>query len=314
MQTILGSGGAIGTPLALELRKYTDRVRLVARNPVKVHESDELFPADLRSREEVNNAVKGSEVVYLTVGLKYDIKTWERDWPLIMDNVIDACILHNARLVFFDNVYMYSPGSIPHMTEESVNEPVAKKGKLRLKLVEKIFDAIRNRNLNALVARSADFYGPDNKTAILNILVVDNFKKKKRAMWQANAHKVHSFTFTPDAARAVAQLGNTADVYNQVWHLPTSHEKLTGEEFIRKIALLMNRPPRYFTLSKTLISVMAVFVPLMRELKEMLYQYEQDYFFDSSKFETRFGWSAISYDEGIKITTDAANSEGASKK
>lgn len=309
MQTILGSGGSISIPLALELRKYTDRVRLVARNPVKVHESDELFPADLRSRDEVNNAVKGSEVVYLTVGLKYDTKTWERDWPLIMDNVIDACIMHNARLVFFDNVYMYSPGSIPHMTEESVNEPVTKKGKLRLKLVNKIFDAVHNRKLNALVARSADFYGPDSKMGILNILVVDNFKKKKRAIWQANAHKVHSFTFTPDAARAVAQLGNTPDGYNQVWHLPTSPEKFTGKEFIEKIALRMNRPARYFILSKTLTSIMAVFVPLMRELKEMMYQYEQDYFFDSSKFETRFGWSATSYDEGIKMTTDAARAE-----
>lgn len=309
MQTILGSGGSISIPLALELRKYTDRVRLVARNPVKVHESDELFPADLRSRDEVNNAVKGSEVVYLTVGLKYDTKTWERDWPLIMDNVIDACIMHNARLVFFDNVYMYSPGSIPHMTEESVNEPVTKKGKLRLKLVNKIFDAVHNRKLNALVARSADFYGPDSKMGILNILVVDNFKKKKRAIWQANAHKVHSFTFTPDAARAVAQLGNTPDGYNQVWHLPTSHEKFTGAEFIEKIALRMNRPARYFILSKTLTSIMAVFIPLMRELKEMMYQYEQDYFFDSSKFETRFGWSATSYDEGIKMTTDAARAE-----
>ena len=313
MQTILGSGGAIGIPLALELRKYTERVRLVARNPVKVHENDELFPADLRSREDVNNAVKGSEVVYLTVGLKYDIKVWERDWPLIMDNVIDACILHNARLVFFDNVYMYSPGSIPHMREESVNEPVTKKGKLRLKLAGKIFDAIHNSKLNALVARSADFYGPNNKTGILNIMVVDNFKKKKRAMWQANAHKVHSFTFTPDAARAVAQLGNTTDVYNQVWHLPTSHEKFTGEEFIRKIALLMNRPPRYFILSKNLISIMGLFVPLIRELKEMIYQYEQDYFFDSSKFETRFGWSATRYDEGLKLTTDAANFDRSSK-
>jgi nucleoside-diphosphate-sugar epimerase len=302
MQTILGSGGAIGIPLALELRKYTDQVRLVARNPKMVNDNDELFPADLTNKQEVDEAVKGSEIAYLTVGLTYNIKIWERDWPLIMDNVIDACVRHNANLVFFDNVYMYSPQAIPHMTEESETLPETKKGKLRLKLINMIFEAIKGRQLTALVARSADFYGPNCKTGILNLLVIDNLKKNKRAMWQADVHKIHSFTYTPDAARAVAQLGNTPDVYNQVWHLPTSHEKLTGAQYIERVSAMMNRPPKYFILSKMLISMMAIFMPLMRELKEMIYQYDRDYFFDSTKFVKRFGWGARDYDAGLRET------------
>ncbi len=63
---------------------YTDQVRLVARHPKKVNESDELFPADLINAEQVNKAVDGSDVVYLTVGLKYNIKIWEVEWPMIM--------------------------------------------------------------------------------------------------------------------------------------------------------------------------------------------------------------------------------------
>src|SRR5690606_20714194 len=108
MQTILGAGGAIGIPLAKELKKYTDKIRLVARNPKKVNESDELFPANLINREQVFVAVEGSEIVYLTVGLKYSLKTWLMEWPMLMDNVISACKEHRAKLVFFDNVYMYA--------------------------------------------------------------------------------------------------------------------------------------------------------------------------------------------------------------
>jgi len=300
MQTILGSGGAIGIPLAKELLKYTDHVRLVARHPKKVNESDELVAADLTNADQVDRAVEGSDVVYLTVGLKYSIKTWEKEWPVIMKNTIDACLAHNAKLVFVDNVYAYAPDEVPHMTEESRIAPTTRKGKVRAQLLQMIFDAIEQKGLSALLARSADFYGPNVKTGFLNLMVFDKIKKKQKANWQADATKVHSFTYTPDAAKAVGLLGNTSDAYNQIWHLPTSSEKWTGVDFINRVAEAMNAEPRYFTLSKTMIALTGLFLPIVRELKEMQYQNDQDYFFDSSKFNKRFSYTPTSYKEGIK--------------
>ena len=63
MQTILGAGGAIGVELAKILPAYTDAIRLVSRAPQKVNTADELFPADITKAAEVDEAVKGSEVV-----------------------------------------------------------------------------------------------------------------------------------------------------------------------------------------------------------------------------------------------------------
>ena len=300
MQTILGSGGAISIPLAKELSKYTDKVRLVARNPKKVNESDELFTANLTDRAKVEKAVAGSDIVYLTAGLEYKIKVWKRDWPLIMQNTIDACLLHHAKLVFFDNVYAYAPDEIPHMTEESRIAPVSKKGKVRAQLLEMIFDAIKTKGLTALVARSADFYGPNVKTGFLNLLVIDKYKKKQKAMWQANDSCIHSFTYTPEAAKAVALLGNTPDAYNQTWHLPTSSEKWTGKDFINRIAEATQVKPRYSILSKTMIGILSPFSGMMKELKEMQYQNDQDYFFDSAKFEKRFSVTPTCYKDGIE--------------
>lgn len=300
MQTILGSGGAIGVPLAKELKAYTNHIRLVARNPQQVNGDDELFKADLIIAGDVDKAVAGSDVVYLTAGLKYDIKVWKKDWPVVMSNVINACLKHNVSLVFLDNVYMYAASEIPHMTEQSRIAPPSKKGQVRTTLHEMIFHAIQDRGLKALIARSADFYGPDVKNSPLFVTVLEKFQKKQKAFWQVDADKIHSFTYTPDAAKATAILGNTPDVYGEVWHLPTSAERLTGKDFVEKMAKEMDIEPRYYILSEFMIGLIGLFVPLVKELKEMSYQYDQEYFFDSSKFEKRFSFKPTAYNEGIK--------------
>ena len=123
MQTIIGSGGAIGTPLTRELKAYTNEIRLVSRNPKKVNETDELFPLDVNDLSQIDNAVAGSQVVYVTIGFPYRIKVWRNTWPPFMQAVIDACKKYRAKLVFLDNVYMYAKSSIPHMTEESPLNP-----------------------------------------------------------------------------------------------------------------------------------------------------------------------------------------------
>lgn len=300
MQTILGSGGAVGIALAKELRNYSDKIRLVSRHPKKVQEGDELFAADLLEKERVMQAVKGSDIVYLTAGLKYSAKIWERDWPVIIQNVIYACLVSNTKLVFFDNVYMYAPYAVTHMTEESPVAPATRKGKVRAEIAQMLFDAMKEKGLTAMIARSADFYGKDATTGILNISVIDNYKKNTKAFWQSDADKIHSITYIPDAAKALAILGNTPEAFGQVWHLPTSAEKWTGMDFINFTAKEMNVKPRFYILSKFMISLIGIFSPMVKELKEMQYQNDQDYFFDSSKFEKMFSIKPTGYEEGIK--------------
>jgi nucleoside-diphosphate-sugar epimerase len=194
---------------------------------------------------------------------------------------------------------MYAPEEIPHMTEESPIAPATEKGKVRAELIKMIFDAIEKRKLTAMVTRSADFYGKNVKTGFLNIGVIDNFKKNKKAFWQSDANKIHSFTYVPDAAKAVALLGNTPDAYNQVWHLPTSFQRWTGKEFVNYVAKQMHVKPRYYILSKLMISLFGMFSPTLRELKEMQYQNDRDYFFDSSKFQKKFVLQPTTYEKGI---------------
>jgi nucleoside-diphosphate-sugar epimerase len=297
MQTILGSGGAIGTPLARELTAYTDKIRLVSRNPKKVNENDELFPADITDAAQVDKAIAGSDVVYVTVGFEYNIKAWQKNWPPLIRNVIESCHQYKAKLVFFDNIYMYDREYLNRLTENTPIRPTSKKGKVRAEIATLIMHEMERGRISALIARSADFYGLRN--SIMVELVIKNMMKNKRAMWFADAHKIHTFTSADDAAKATALLGNTPDAYNQVWHLPTDSSPLTGKDWIELVARILNRKPKYTVLPSWMVSFIGLFVPLFRELSEMIYQYEQDYIFNSDKFEKRFGYLPVKPEEGI---------------
>jgi nucleoside-diphosphate-sugar epimerase len=300
MQTILGANGTIGSVLAKELRHYTDKIRLVSRNPKRVNESDELYPADLSQPGTVDKVVEGSEVVYLVVGFDYKLNVWEDKWPKLMRATIDACIKHKARLVFFDNVYMYDISAIPHMTEESRINPPSKKGAVRNQISQMLLDEVKSGRLLALIARSADFYGPGNEKSFVTEMVYKNLKKGKTPNWLIDADKKHSFTYTHDAAKATALLGNTDDAYNQVWHLPTDKNTLTGKEFVNLFATEMHAKGKVSVMHMWLIKVLGIFIPIMKEMPEMMYQYDRDYFFDSSKFEKRFNFRTTTYQEGVK--------------
>jgi nucleoside-diphosphate-sugar epimerase len=313
MQTILGSGGAIGIPLAKELKNFTNEIRLLSRNPKKVNESDELFPFDANDLSQIERAIAGSEVVYVTIGFEYKIKIWQNMWPPFLKAVIEACKTHHAKLVFFDNVYMYDQSAIPYMTESSLIHAPSKKGEIRQKLHEMIMSEVEKNTLTALIARAADFYGPDNKNSVLNIMVVDNLLKGKKAQAFGDINKIHTYTYTPDAAMATALLGNTIDAYNQVWHVPTTKEKLSTLQWIQLIADELKVNAKIQSVPTWMIQILGLFIPIMKEFPEMMYQYDQDYIFDSTKFEKRFGISATSPKDGIRILIENLKTQNASR-
>ena len=304
MQTILGSKGVIGTELAKALTQYTDSIRLVCRHPKKVNDSDEIFRADLTDSNQVLKAVEGSDIVYLTAGIPYKINIWQKQWPLIMRNVIDACKLHKAKFVFFDNVYAY--GLVKGwMKEDSLINPVSKKGEVRAQIAQIIMSEVEKGNLDAIIARAADFYGPNTPLSFVTATVFNNFKKGKKAQWFVDVNKKHSMTYTPDAGKATAILGNTNSAYNQIWHLPTDKNALTGKEFIELSAKIFGVNPDYIVLKKWMIQMAGLFIPVVKESIEMLYQNEHDYLFDSTKFEKAFNFAPTSYQTGIIQTVNS---------
>ena len=303
IHTILGANGTIATELIPILQSAGEQIRLVSRNPKPVN-AVETVSADVLNREEVFQAVKGSGMVYLLVGLEYNIKTWRASWPVIMRNVIDACKATGARLIFFDNVYMY--GKVEgKMTESTPFNPCSKKGKVRAELNEMLIKEMKTSGLQAIIAKAADFYGPRAKdTSVAGIMVFDKMKKGKTPQWFVSAKQPHSYTYTPDAAKGLYMLAITESAFGQTWHLPTAQPALTGYEFISIAAKYMKAGTKVQVLPKWLIGLTGLFVPIMKELGEMLYQNEFPYEFDSSKFEKAFNFKPTSYEDGIRQTAE----------
>jgi len=306
MQTILGAGGAIGRELARALPDYTDRIRLVSRHPEKVNPSDELMPADLLDSAQADRAIEGSEVVYVTVGFPYKLSVWRSHWPVLINNVIDACMRHGSKLVFFDNIYMYDKDHLDGMTEETPINPPSKKGLVRADIHKKIMYRIREGELTALIARAADFYGPGIEgVSMLTETVFKPLSKGKKANLMGPAKYKHSYTYTPDAGRATALLGNSTDAWNQVWHLPTAAHPFTAKEWVEQVASAMDVKPKYQVATRMLVKMIGIFSPVMKEMPEMMYQYDRDYVFDSSKFEKQFNFRPTSYEDGINTIVQA---------
>lgn len=301
MQTILGSGGAIGTELAKALRAYTDQIRLVSRNPKKINDSDEILSADLLDPLDLERAIQGSSIVYVTVGFPYSHKTWRDLWPPFIKNLLDLSQREGCKLVFFDNVYMYGKDRLNPAREDSIIDPPSKKGEVRALIADMIMERAKTGQIKALIARSADFYGPGIKrNCMLLETVFMPLAQGKKANLLGSDSKLHSFTYTPDAGRATALLGNTDHAYGRVWHLPTASDPMTGRQWVETVAKGMGKAPRYRVVPKSMLRIMGLFIPVLGESVEMLYQYDRDYVFDSSAFEREFNWKPTSYGKGIQ--------------
>lgn len=189
------------------------------------------------------------------------------------------------------------------ITEETEIKPVSKKGKIRADIANHLINETQKGALKALIARSADFYGPGANNTFVKMMIFDKYKDGKAASCLVNDKVKHSFTYTPDAAKATALLGNTDAAYNQIWHLPTSKDAPTGQDFIELTAQVFGVQPKYSVLKKWMLQMVGLFNPMVKESVEMLYQYEDDYLFNSDKFESRF-FKATPYLEGIKGTAE----------
>lgn len=293
MQTILGASGQIADELARELkRNYTSDIRLVSRNPKKINDSDSVFSADLLDKNKTEEAVKGSEIAYLTVGLPMNTDMWVSQYPIIMRNVLAACIKYDVKLVYFDNTYMYPQNSEP-LTEDTEFAPVGTKGKVRADITNMFLAEIENKSLNGVICRAPEFYGPDKTKSITNGLIFANIRNNKKLRVLLRDDKLRTLIWTPDASRATALIGNSPEAYGETWHLPCDDERLTYKQIIDTASKISGKKLEYTVLSKPEIQNI--------ELHELLPRYENDNIFDTSKFKRWFPeFATTSYIEGIE--------------
>ena len=298
--TILGANGTIATELIPVLKKHNINIRLVSRTPQTI-EGTESVAADALNSEEVLSAILGSDVVYLTIGIVYNAKIWNEQWPMIMRNVINACKATSAKLVFFDNIYMYGKIEGP-ITEDSPYNYASKKGRVRADVARMLLQEMAAGTVKATIARATDFYGPRvMEKSLASLLVFDRMKKGNSAQWFINASVPRSLNYTPDAAEALYILATSEKAFGEVWHLPSA-SPITGRQFVTLAAKYMQSADKVTVLPKWLLKIFGFLNPFMKEAYEMNYQNEFPLHFSSAKFEKAFKFTPTSYIDGIRET------------
>ena len=310
MQTILGASGQIARELARELkRNYTDDLRLVSRHPQKVNDSDMTFAADLLDAQQTRNAVKGSDTVYFAAGLPPDSALWERQFPAMLKNALEATRMAGAKFVYFDNTYMYPQSNAPQ-TEETRFAPRGRKGKVRAAMADQVLDEMKRAEIPVLIGRAPEFYGPGKTQSFTNALILDKLKSGKQPRVPVRDDKLRTLIWTPDASRALAVLGNTPDAYGQSWHLPCCDDRLTYQQFVTLACDIFGQQADYSVISKLAFTAAGLVSKGAREIRELLPRYEFDNLFESAKFKQRFpDFAVTSYREGLeKIWQEWSNS------
>lgn len=297
---ILGANGNIARIVSKELHQKGWELGQFSRKPQRVNENDEIISGDLLDAEAIEKACEGADLVFLVAGITYNTKTWIHEWPKIMRNTLDACITHQCKLVFFDNMYACDPGAVGHLTEETPLNPTSKKGQVRMEILQMLWKEVAEENISAMVTRSADFYGPNATNSFLNELVIEKMKSDKSPQWLYDGKKKHSFTYIPDAGKATAFLALQDDAWNQTWNLPTDSSYPSGEEIVEILNGLLSKNLKLKVLPAWAIWILGWFISPLKEVRELRYQLDQDYCLDSSKFEKAFGWKATPIKEGLK--------------
>lgn len=300
MQTILGANGQIAIELARALRRsHTEDIRLVSRNPRKVHPADQVLAADLLDARQTAEAVRGSSVVYFTAGLPPDTRLWETRFPTILHNALDAARAAGARFAYFDNTYMY-PQDARVQTEDTPFAPAGRKGRVRAAMATTVLQAMARADMPVAIARAPEFYGPGKTQSVTNTLVIDPLKAGATPRVPVRDDTRRTLIWTPDASRALAAIGNAPDAFGHTWHLPCDDERLTYREFVALAAQALGRGPGYKVLRPWMLSLAGLFSRQVREIQELLPRYGADNLFDSTRFQQRFAdFRVTSYREGL---------------
>lgn len=299
LHIVLGGSGATGSAVINELKSRALKVKTVERT--KKLMSTETINANLLDLESFSHAVKEATHIYLCIGLPYNSKIWRRDWPQIMRNTIQVCKENHAKLVFFDNTYMYGPSplNIP-FDEDHLQKPITKKGLARKKTTDLLINAIEKGEIQAVIGRSADFYGSNATNSLFYIGFLQNMLKGKNPQWLGKKGIKHTYAYTEDNAKALVLLALDDSTYGQVWHLPVG-EAISIQEILNVFNKRLNKDFQISYTPRILLNFLSLFVPILKEAKEMIYQFDKEYIMSDQKFRKKFPeFKSTFYEEGIE--------------
>jgi nucleoside-diphosphate-sugar epimerase len=293
--------GAIGLALVDELAALRLPVRAVNRSGRAPVPSDvEVMAGDASNPEFAAEAAAGAAVIYQCLNPPYH--RWADLFPALQNAVVHAARSTGARYVSFENTYMYGDTGGQPMTEMTPMLASSRKGKVRLTMALQLSQLHDAGDLAVTTARASDYFGPRaTSQSPLGDVVIGAALAGKPVRVIGDPDRIHSYTFTQDAARTLASLGTRDDVLGEVFHVPNPGATTT-RQIIGVIGAELSSSLKISVAPRLLLRLMGVFNPTLRELDEMLYEFVQPFVVDSTKAQARLGLQPTPVGDAIAST------------
>jgi nucleoside-diphosphate-sugar epimerase len=242
--------------------------------------------ADVTDHEAAADAAKGASVVYQCLSAPYT--KWPQLFPPLQRGVLSAAENNDALLVTLENLYAYGPTAGKPMTEDLPMAATTVKGRARAMMTQELLAAADAGRVPIAIGRASDFFGPGVTETTLGERVFANAAAGRRADFIGNADLLHTYSYVPAIAAGLATLGTDPRAVGKVWHLP-GPETVTTRSVLDLIAAEVGHPVAIRSVSKLALRALGLFNPMMRELVEMSYEFDQPFVLDTSKYESTFG-------------------------
>ncbi len=292
--------GPVGRALIDALIERDLPVRAVCRAPSNLPGGVETAAGDAADPAFAAGAVKDAAALYQCLNPPYH--RWGELFPPLQRSLIDAARGTGARYVSFENLYMYGDSQGAPITEDLAVAPTARKGKVRAAMAAELKTMADAGDLAVATARASDYFGPNaREQSPLGTRVIGRALEGKPAQVIGDPDQPHSYSYLPDIGRVLAVLGTDERAVGQVWHVPNA-PACTTRELVAMVAAEVGHAVKVTPTPKLLLQALGLLNPVVGELVEMLYEFEQPFVVDGGKFERVFGTGATPFAQSIPAT------------
>ena len=285
LHVIFGTG-VLGKNAARELVRLGKRVRVINRSgqASDLPPTVEVVKADAYDVTQTRNLTAGATAVYQCAQPAYH--EWVTKFPPLQAAILEGAAANGAALMVADNLYMYGAPQGKPLTESTPYAATTRKGNVRAQMAVAVMDAHAKGRVRATIARASDFFGPEDSA--VSPLIFGAALQGKPIDFMGRADQPHTWSYAPDFGRALALLGTRPEALGEIWHIP-SNAPLTQAQFAQMIGEELGQPVKTRTAGRLLLTLLGLFNPTLREMPEMLYEWQQPFIMDDSKFRRTFG-------------------------
>jgi nucleoside-diphosphate-sugar epimerase len=289
---VLGATGGIGSEVARRLLGQGWSVRALHRDAAKMADRAQAglswVQGDAMRREDVVAAARGVALIVHAVNPP-GYRNWGELVLPMLENTIAAARASGARILFPGTVYNYGPDTFANIDETAPQNPVTRKGAIRVEM-ERRLRAAAETGVKTLIVRAGDFFGPKVGNSWFAQGLVKPGRPVASVSYPGKPNVGHHWAYLPDVAETMVRLAEREDLAAFATFNMKGHWDADGTEMIAAIRRVVGQPDlKVRAFPWWLLAIASPFVPLFRELREMRYLWDVPVRMDNARLVALLG-------------------------